>query len=145
MKTRIVGVAFPLPKHMIERLLNGQKDVFIKYVAQPGSTRLISGHKLFLYASGGEKQLVGETIITKVKFLKPNQIFDMYGERLFLSKTEFVQYAQSQPRKDADKDLLVLEVAKPKKYKRPIRFPQPLTMAGRYVTKEMYLSLKANH
>ena len=140
--TKIMGVVYPLPEYLIERFLNGQKDVFIKYLAHPRGTRLSPGHKLFFYVSGGEKLLLGEVVIAAVKFLKPDQIIATYGERLFLSKDEFEKYSSSQPRKDCEKDLLVLEIKRAKRYKSPIKFPKPLTMTGRYITREMYDSLK---
>ncbi len=138
----IMGVVFPLPEYLIERFLNGTKDVFIKYLAHPRGTRLSLGHKLFFYASGGERHLLGEAVIAAVKVLKPDQILEVYGERLFLSKEEFEKYSSSQPRKDYKKDLLVLEIKLAKRYNYPIKFPKLLTMAGRYISREMYNSLK---
>jgi len=139
----IMGVVYALPSHMIQRFFEG-KDVFVKFTGQP-STRLVKGHRLFFYASHGQKHLLGEATIEKVDFLTPRQVIDQFGSRLFLSSDEVRQYVHRQHSRKPDKSMLVLELRERRRYRKPIKFTEHMTMAGRYMTRNLYNKLKQGH
>ncbi len=89
--SRIVGVAYPIPKRYVSRFFDGGRTVFVK----PASTyrHLKSGMRFLFYQSRDPRGLVGEARIKRI-FVSENplQFLDTYGDRLFLDRDELLAY-----------------------------------------------------
>jgi hypothetical protein len=133
-----VGIIFPLlPKHA-ERLLNEGKTVFVKFFGRESiPLRLRQGSKLFLYESQGNKAIVGEASITRVESVRASDAVSTYGARLFLTQLEFDEYVGNR----GDKTMLALVLGEVRKYAVPLSLERSVTMAGRYMTREMHKRL----
>jgi hypothetical protein len=66
-----------------------------------------------------------------------NAVWNQFGDRLFLARDELEAYVGK--RINNQMAILVLKAAR--KYSTPLRLPYPLTMAGQYMTKELYQRL----
>jgi hypothetical protein len=130
-----VGIIFPLlPKH-VERFLNEGKTVFVKFFGKERiPLRLRPGSKLFLYESRGNKEIVGEARITRVESVRASDVVAKYGARLFLEQLEFEEYVGNR----GDKTMLALVLRDVRRYAIPLSLKKSVTMAGRYMTREMY-------
>jgi hypothetical protein len=134
-----VGIIFPLlPKHT-ERILNENKTVFVKFFGKEGiPQRLRPGSKLFLYKSRGNKEIVGEARIIRIESVRASDVVSMYGARLFLTQSEFEEYAGNR----GEKTMLALVLGDIRRYAVPVRLDTSMTMAGRYMTREMFQQLR---
>jgi len=91
---KIVGVAFPIPKQFMGRFFKEGKDVFIK----PATIwkELKPGMKFVFYQSQEDTGFVGEAKIKNIKLINdPMKVFEMYGDRVFLTKDELREYVRS--------------------------------------------------
>ncbi|MDI6720166.1 MAG: DUF365 domain-containing protein [Methanomicrobiales archaeon] len=108
--SRIVGVAYPIPRRYVSRFFGGGRTVFVK----PASTyrHLKSGMRFLFYRSGEDPALVGEARIKRI-FVSENplQFLDTYGDRLFLDRDELLAYMQSRGSGDGQADGARLWVA----------------------------------
>lgn len=139
--SEIVGIIFPfLPRHA-ERLLDGGKDVFVKYLAHGNMAGLKLGNKIVFYASGGSRQIVGEARIGQIEFLTPDQLLEKYEDRLFITREELRQYTTRQPGRTSSKPLFVGILKTIKKYTMPVLCQMPITMAGMTLTRDVYRSI----
>lgn len=136
----ILAVIYPIPVELVDRLFDGKTKVFVKYVAH-NSTKLTPKHKVIFYGSHGSKKLVGEGIIEKVEFLTPEEAITKYKEELFLTKDEIYDYVKRSPSRNLSKEMLTLVLKRLKKYRKPIQYPKPITMAGRYLSSSEYSPL----
>jgi hypothetical protein len=134
-----IGIIFPFfPKHL-ERLLNQHKTVFVKFFGRERiPVNLHPGSKLFLYESKGDKEIMGEAKILRVESLRASDVISVYGERLFLTQSEFDEYVGNR----RDKRILVLVLEDAKRYAVPLKLNRSVTMAGRYMTSKMYKDLR---
>ncbi len=130
-----VGIIFPLlPKHA-ERFLNEGKTVFVKFFGKERITlRLRPGSKLFLYESQRNKEIVGEARIIRLESVRASDAVSMYGARLFLTQLEFEEYVGNR----RDKTMLALVLGDVRRYAVPLSLDKSVTMAGRYMTREMH-------
>jgi len=138
---RIIGVVYPVPVWLIDRLLVAHRNVFVKYVARTTNLRITPKHKVVFYASHGSKEVVGEGIIETIEFLTPNEVLEKYGDRVFLNKNELMVYATRQPKRTLSKKMLTLTLSKLRRYPLGIKYERPVTMAGEYLTVEKYSAL----
>jgi hypothetical protein len=136
----IIGVIYPIPAELAERLFEGNTRIFVKYVAH-NTTRLAPKHKVIFYASHGSKKLIGEGIIDKVEFLTPPKVLEKYKDQLFLTESELHAYIARSPLRSSSKEMLTLVLKKLKKFPKPIDYNKPITMAGQYLGAEEYSSL----
>ena len=136
----IIGVIYPIPAELAERLFEGNTRIFVKYVAH-NTTRLAPKHKVIFYASHGSKKLIGEGIIDKVEFLTPPKVLEKYKDQLFLTESELHAYIARSPLRSSSKEMLTLVLKKLKKFPKPIDYNKPITMAGQYLSAEEYSSL----
>ena len=141
---RIVGVVYPVPIKLIERLFASRRNVFVKYLPHTTSTSLRPGDKVLFYGSHASKQVVGEAMVRHIEFLTPDEALYKHEDKLLLTKEELANYTARQPMRTSAKRMLVLTIDKVEKYARPIRYPRPVTMAGEYITKQKYESLMKN-
>ena len=91
--SEIIGVSFPLPKWSIDRFFDNEKTVFIK----PGSTfkELKRGQKFIFYQSRKDTGYVGEGIIKSITACDdPLDFFEIFGDKIFLTKIEVRQYIE---------------------------------------------------
>jgi hypothetical protein len=137
---KIVGAIYPIPAQLVDRLFEDNTKVFVKYVAHK-TTKLAPKHKVIFYASHGSKKLIGEGIIEKVEFLTPEEAIAKYKEELFLTKDELYDYVKRSPSRNLSKEMLTLVLKRLKKYRKPIQYPKPITMAGQYLNSIEYNSL----
>ncbi len=132
----IIGVAFSLPKDAIEFMFSNNRDVFVKYIShvpiKKTSVKIKKGMKLYLYQSGGTKQIVGEAVIEKIDFLNMSAILENYSERLVISEKMFQQYSKGRE----DKRALIFELSNLKKYNIGVNLSKPINMGGLYITTE---------
>ena len=139
--SEILGIIFPfLPRHA-ERLLDGGKDVFAKYLARANLAGLKVGNRILFYVSGGSRQIVGEARIGQIEFLTPDQLLEKYEDRLFITREELRQYTTKQPGRTSSKPLFVAILNSMKKYAMPVVRQMPITMAGINLTKDVYRSI----
>jgi len=135
----IVGIVFSLSQEHIRRFFDEGKTVFVKFAAsQP--THLNIGSRLFFYQSKSRKEIVGEARIIKISSDMPDTVLATYGDQLFLTPNELREYVGER----SSKKMLVLVLDKVKRYSVPIKLVKPLTMAGQYMTKMMYIHRKLN-
>lgn len=133
----LVGVIYPVPVHLIQSIFSGGPKVFVKYLPHY-STRLNKGNKIIFYESRGSKCLIGEGVISSIEFLTPNEVLNNYRKLLFLSEKQFDDYVKLWPNRDPSKWMFTVKLTKINKYMNPIMYKNPITMAGRYISKEEY-------
>lgn len=138
---KVVGVIYPVPFRLLDRIFTEGRVVFVKYTTHPTRVRIAPRNKVLFYASQGPKKIVGEAIIKSVGFLAPLRVLEQYGEKVFLNRNELMDYVSQQPSRTLSKKMLVLVLSKPKKYTRAISYGKPITMAGEYLTEEGYNTL----
>ncbi|MDG7036927.1 MAG: DUF365 domain-containing protein [Nitrososphaerota archaeon] len=132
----IRAVVYPfLPEHA-ERIFSG-KDIVVKYLPHP-HVAYNKGAKLLIYISHSAKNIVGEATIQDIDFLPVEKLLKEYRNRLFLNEDELMKYSASQPGRVFTKPLLVLKILNIRRFKKPIVLPFSPTMAGRYLSNEMY-------
>jgi hypothetical protein len=139
-KENTIGIVFPMLPDHIQRIFQDQKNVFVKFLAKEAiPRRLRAGSKLFFYQSGGSKEIVGEARIIETALGTLQEVSAKFGERLFLTQSELEEYAGNR----GAKTMLVLLLDDAKKYEVPLKLGKSVTMAGQYLTREMYDSLKS--
>ena len=92
---KIIGVAFPIPKQFVDRFFREGKDIFIK----PATVwkELKPRMKFVFYQSREDTGFVGEAKIKDIKLIDdPMKVFEMYGDKVFLTKEELKEYVKSQ-------------------------------------------------
>ena len=137
---RVVGVAFPIPKQFMDRLFKEGKNVFIK----PTLWKEIKpGMKFVFYQSREDTGFVGEAKIKDIKLIDdPMRVFEMYGERVFLSREELKAYVKSQERWGRKKERkkkkwLVIELEDIKRYDKPIKPKRFVPVGGQYLKERL--------
>ncbi len=134
---RIVGVSYPIPKQFMDRFFKEGKNVFIK----PATVwkELKPGMKFVFYQSREDQGFVGEAKIKKIKLIDdPMKVFEMYGDRVFLTKDELKEYVKSQERwgrktEKKRKKWLVIELEDIRRYDKPIKPKRFVPVGGQYV------------
>ena len=138
---KIVGVAFPIPKQFMDRFFDEGKDVFIK----PATLwkELKPGMKFVFYQSREDTGFVGEAKIKEIKLIDdPMKVFEMYGDRVFLTKDELKEYVKSQERWGRKKERkkkkwLVIELEDIKRYDKPIKPKRFVPVGGQYLKERL--------
>jgi len=134
---KIIGVAFPIPKQFMDRFFKEGKNVFIK----PATIfkELKPGMKFVFYQSHEDTGFVGEAKIKEIKLIDdPIKVFEMYGDRVFLTKEELKEYVRSQGRwsrkgSKKRKRWLVIELEDIRKYDKPIKPKRFVPVGGQYI------------
>jgi len=133
----IVGVTYPIPKQFMDRFFKEGKNVFIK----PATVwrELKPGMKFVFYQSREDTGFVGEAKIKDIKLINdPIKVFEMYGDRVFLTKEELREYVKSQERwgqkkEKKKKKWLVIELEDIRKYDKPIKPKRFVPVGGQYL------------
>jgi hypothetical protein len=144
--SEIIGVSFPILKWNIDRFFKGGKTVFIK----PATIfkDLKPGQKFIFYQSREDTGYVGEAIIKTITMLDdPLDFFDIFGEKIFLSKEEVKKYIgetkkwkkfKSRPlRKRKNRQWIALELEKIKKYPEVKKIHGFVTVSGMYIKSDV--------
>lgn len=132
------GVIFPfLPEHT-RRFFEDGKAVFVKFLAS-NPKRLRIGSRLFFYESERNREVVGEARIIEIGSETADGALTKYGGALFLTPAELEEYAKQRK----EKKMLVLVLKGARRYKTPLKLKKSVTMAGQYMTSQMYESLRA--
>ena len=134
---KIVGVTYPIPKQFMDRFFKEGKNVFIK----PATVwrELKPGMKFVFYQSREDTGFVGEAKIKDIKLINdPIKVFEMYGDRVFLTKEELREYVKSQERwgqkkEKKKKKWLVIELEDIRKYDKPIKPKRFVPVGGQYI------------
>jgi hypothetical protein len=129
---KINGVVFPVPSHVIARLLSKEKDAFAKFGR---FLHLSEGQKLQFYDSRIHA-IVGEATIRKVFYLTPGEVWTQYGPRLALSNDEFKRYVSDSPfgaRGRTHKTMTLCLLSDPKKYSTPQKLSKKMNLIGHYI------------
>ena len=134
---KIVGVAFPIPKQFMDRFFKEGKDVFIK----PATVwkELKPGMKFVFYQSHEDTGFVGEAKIRNIKLINdPMKVFEMYGDRVFLTKEELREYVRSQERwgrkgSKKKRPWMIIELEDIRKYDKPIKPKRFIPVGGQYI------------
>ncbi len=133
---KIVGVTYPIPKQFIDRFFKEGKDVFIK----PATVwrELKPGMRFVFYQSHEDTGFVGEARIKDIKLIDdPMKVFEMYGDRVFLTKEELREYVRSQERwgrrTKKKKPWMVIELEDIRKYDKPIKPKRFVPVGGQYI------------
>lgn len=133
---KIVGVTYPIPKQFIDRFFEEGKDVFIK----PATVwkKLKPGMKFVFYQSREDTGFVGEAKIKEIKLINnPMKVFELYGDRVFLTREELREYVKSQGRwkrkGKTKKKWLVIELEDVRKYDKPIKLKRFVPVGGQYI------------
>ena len=136
----IVGATFPIPKRFMNRFFEKGKNVFIKPATLWKNLR--PGMKLVFYQSHEDTGFVGEAKIKDIKLIDdPMKVFEMYGDRVFLTKEELEEYVKSQERwksfrsrgREKKKRWLDIELESIRKYDEPTKPKRFVPVGGQYV------------
>ena len=139
---KVIGVAYPIPKSFIDRFFKEGKDVFVK----PATVwrELKPGMKFVFYQSKEDTGFVGEAKIKEIKLIDdPMKVFEMYGDRVFLTKEELKEYVKSQERwksfrsrgRTKKKRWLIIVLEDIRKYDKPVKPKKFIPVSGQYITK----------
>ncbi|RLI85878.1 MAG: hypothetical protein DRP01_05290 [Archaeoglobales archaeon] len=134
---KIVGVTFPIPKQFMDRFFKEDKNVFVK----PATVwkELKPRMKFVFYQSREDQGFVGEAKIKEIKLIDdPMKVFEIYGNRVFLTKEELKDYVKSQERwgrktEKKKKKWLVIELEDIRKYDKPIKPKRFVPVGGQYI------------
>jgi len=100
------------------------------------------GMKFVFYQLHEDTGFVGEAKIKKIELIDdPMKVFEMYGDRVFLTKGELREYVRSQERwkyyrgrgKEKKKKWLVIELEDIRKYDKPIKPKRFVPVGGQYL------------
>jgi len=131
---KIEGVIYALPEEIAMNILERNKKIFVKYLphepTRKTEVRLEKGKKLYIYASGLNKSVIGEAKIRKIEYLDLYGILKKYKKNLMISESELILYAEGRELKKAQ----VLELENPVLYPTEIKVSVPITMQGTYIT-----------
>ncbi|AEC52114.1 hypothetical protein PNA2_1199 [Pyrococcus sp. NA2] len=135
----IVGVTFPVPKQLLDRILKGGKRVFVK----PATLRVKPGMKLIFYASREDQGFQGEAEIESVEhFTNVEEIIRKYKDELFLTPDELRKYERDrkrwQTRGGRSREWLVIKLKNVRKYKKKVKPKRFVVVSGRYIKRDEY-------
>jgi hypothetical protein len=137
----VEGVAFPIPKPLVERFFSEGKTVFVK----PATAwkKLRPGMRFIFYQSREETGFVGEGRIKSLAMANdPLEFFEKYGDKIFLSEDEIKEYKKSTQkwkmtrRRKSDRPKrkwMAIELEDIQRYERPIKPKSPVPVSGRYL------------
>ena len=139
--SEIIGVTFPVPKRIMSRFFEGGKTVFIK--PAPVFKELRRGMKVVFYQSQEETGFVGEATIKRMIVLDdPLKFFDTYGDAIFLTRKEVVEYVEEQEKRQGSRagkgegkksNWIALELENIRKYPEPMKPDGAVPGVGKYL------------
>jgi hypothetical protein len=118
--------------------LDEGRTVFVKFFGKQEVPKwLRRGARLFLYESGGNREIVGEAKITEITSGTMDEVWATFGEKIFLTRAELEQYVGDRK----ERRMLVIVLSEAKRFGTPLNLRRALTMAGQYMTRELLTSL----
>jgi hypothetical protein len=133
-------VIYPIPAKFVSRIFEDKRTVFVKFVAHP-NTKTFSFRKILFYESQGSKEIVGEAVVKTIEVLTPLEVLEKYGKRVFLEENELLAYTKQQPSRTTSRKMQVMVLGRPLRFSKRIKYQEPMTMAGKSLTKEEYEKL----
>jgi hypothetical protein len=137
----IAGAIFPVSLPHAKRILQENKNVFVKYTKY----RLCKNMKVIFYVSK-EKKLIGEGRIDKVVSSEPSYILSAFKDRLFINENEYFLYTTTSSIGNKGirsmKLITAFELIDLKEYRKAIELPRGVPPSGRYFTPQEYFTLK---
>ena len=136
----IIGFIFPVRPEHASSIFNKGKEVFVKFGRQ---TKLKTGSKALFYVSG-KRLVVGEATIKAIEDMPPEKVWEKFGSKLFITRKELTKYAKTNPfgEKRITKELRVYILTQVVRYHEPFSLNKKMNLAGFYITKDEYLSLR---
>ncbi|MDO9538173.1 MAG: DUF365 domain-containing protein, partial [Thermoplasmata archaeon] len=135
LNTEIAGIIYPIMQNNFTILMTRTNPVYVKFITHTKSkkpTKLQKENYLLFYLSKNDKSIIGYSKIQKISFEQPHDILNNFINRIQMNECEFSAYIQGRK----SKQLIVLELEKIYKLKKRVIISFPMTMAGRYVSKE---------
>jgi len=135
----IVGATFPVPRPLLNRILEGGKTVFVK----PSTLRLRPGMKVIFYASREEQGWHGEAEVESVEhFTNVEDIIRKYKDELFLTPEELRKYERDREkwhsRGRRPRPWMVVKLKNVRRYPKIVRPKRFIAVSGRYVGADEY-------
>jgi len=139
MEEKIVGVTFPVPKWFLDRILDGDRTVFVK----PSTLRVKPGMKVVFYASREGQAWLGEAEVESVEFFNSvEEVLKKYENGLFLTPKELREYERERQkwhsRGRRPRPWMVLKLKNIRKYPKPVKPPRFIAVSGRYIKEKEY-------
>ncbi|WGM90149.1 MAG: DUF365 domain-containing protein [Candidatus Bathyarchaeum tardum] len=135
--SEISGFVFPIKLKHAESIFIKGKKIFVKYDNK--LVKLNKGMRAIFYLSG-EKTIIGEAKILKIERMTVEEVYENYGQNLFLTQEELFNYAKKSPigRERKTQNLSVYHLANIQKYQTPIKSKKRMTPAGYYLRNNDY-------
>lgn len=141
MKTQenVVGATFPVPKPLLDRILDGGKTVFVK----PSTLKVRPGMKLVFYASREDQGWHGEAEIESVEhFTSVEEIIRRYKDDLFLTPEELRKYERDRAKWHScgrrPRPWMVIKLKNIRKYPKVVKPKRFIAVSGRYIKEDEY-------
>lgn len=139
----IIGVSFPIFKRNIDRFFKDEKTVFIK----PATIykELKKGQKFIFYQSRENTGYAGEAKIKSITFCdNPLDFFEIFGDKIFLTKNEVSEYLQESNKKwkslrnrpsekRKSRPWMAIELESIVKYPKIKKIDKFVTVCGKYI------------
>ena len=131
---------FPIRLAHANQIFEGQKTIFCKYGKK---LKKLNPKAKAIFHLSGKKNIIGEARIQRIEMMTPEEAWDRYGAKLFLTKEELFEYAKKSPIGNLRKtrELIIYVLERIKKYDNPIFPKRRMTPAGYYITKSEYINL----
>jgi hypothetical protein len=129
------GVIYPFKREILDRVLNQNRNIITKFTTHDPSKSNIyleEGNLVYFYQTKSNKEVVGEGTISKIEFKNYHELLNNFPEQFFITKDELKNYVRGR----FDKKMLIIHLQDIKRYRRPIRLKNYITMAGLKVTKD---------
>ncbi|WP_456326656.1 DUF365 domain-containing protein, partial [Palaeococcus sp. (in: euryarchaeotes)] len=139
MQEKVIGATFPVPKPLLDRILDGGKTVFVK----PSTLRLKPGMKVIFYASREDQGWHGEAEVESVEhFTGVEEIIRKYKDGLFLTPEELRKYERDRARWHSrgrrPRPWMVVKLKNVRKYSKIVRPKGFIAVSGRYIREDEY-------
>lgn len=132
---KIVAVSHPVPTEYAERIYNDGKTVF---VSKSHLGKVSPGNKFIIYESHGAKAYTGWADIVSIGKQKTGSIARKYGNKLMISKEEFLEYSKGKP------EMNVIEFENFQKFNKPVIPKRFVTVAGKYIYEDEFKTILNN-
>ncbi|BDZ71428.1 DUF365 domain-containing protein [Methanobacterium petrolearium] len=132
---KIIGVSHPIPTKFAKRIYNDEKTVF---VSKSYLGKVFPGDKFIIYESHGAKAYTAWADIKSIGKEKTSLITQKYGNKLMVTKEEFLEYAKGKS------EMNVIEFENFEKFKKPVKPKRFVTVAGKYIYEDEFEMIKKN-
>jgi hypothetical protein len=141
-ENELLGVAYPLPKNILDRLFKIKKPIFVKFlpreIGKKSKSKISSMERMYFYESASERRIVGLGKIKKIESFTLSDIPKEYFHSLILNKNELKHYSKGRE----SKKMVLFHLESIKRFMNPLILIKPITMAGIYLYPEHIESKK---